>query len=89
MTITTEVAIHLALNPERRVTSRDVAALCGVSPNIVAKSLSYATMKGWFEMEMQQNPLFPERKKICVWRAGPRLLRQLERAKTLPPPTLG
>jgi len=68
MSIVTHLAVHFALHPER----------WKVVPHNVHATLAYAATKGWVASTLRANST-AGRKKIRVYSAGPRLIKEIGR----------
>jgi len=78
MSIVTHVAVFFAVNPDAELTGADIAARWSVVPHNVHATLAYAASKGWVKSELRVNPRRGA-KRIRVYSAGPRLLKEIAR----------
>jgi hypothetical protein len=78
MSIVTHVAVFFAVNPEEELTAADIGTKWGVVPHNVHATLAYAASKGWVASTLRPNPRRGA-KKIRVYSAGPRLLKEIGR----------
>jgi hypothetical protein len=78
MSLITPVCVYLAMNPDAELTTEVISARWGTDQNNVTSSLRHAETKGWVKSTLKQNPMRVS-KKIRVYTAGPRLLKEIGR----------